>query len=166
MRYARTLIGALVLAVALAATSVAMAAKAPSANSQKAPAAAPAPAKLKASAALNIGQVKPKAPKATKAGAGGRFVATIEGKTMKWTLTYKQLSGPAVAAHLHAGARGVNSPVPVISLCDPSCTSGATGTVELTDEQLAKLKAGGYYVNVHTAKNPGGEIRGQVLSVK
>jgi hypothetical protein len=114
---------------------------------------------------MNIGQVKPRAPKATKAGASGRFTATITGLEMKWTLTYKQLSGPATAAHVHAGARGVNGGV-VVALCDAAtCKSGLTGTVTLTQQQLDAMKSGATYVNVHTAKNTGGEIRGQVTVV-
>lgn len=35
-------------------------------------------------------------------------------------------------------------------------------TLALTAEQKATLLSGGFYVNVHTAANPGGEIRGQI----
>jgi hypothetical protein len=38
----------------------------------------------------------------------------------------------------------------------------AEGSATLTDAQAADLMAGKYCVNVHTAANPGGEIRGQV----
>jgi hypothetical protein len=45
----------------------------------------------------------------------------------------------------------------------PNATSSpAEGSAVLTDEQAADLTAGKYYINVHTAANPGGEIRGQV----
>jgi hypothetical protein len=40
--------------------------------------------------------------------------------------------------------------------------SGQTGTAKISKAVVAKLEAGGAYVNVHTAKNGGGEIRGQV----
>ena len=36
------------------------------------------------------------------------------------------------------------------------------GSADITDDQLADLEAGNYYVNVHTDKNPDGEIRGQL----
>lgn len=37
------------------------------------------------------------------------------------------------------------------------------GTIEVTDEQLAELQAGRYYINIHTEAHPDGEIRGQVV---
>ena len=40
----------------------------------------------------------------------------------------------------------------------------ATGSKVLTDDQIADLMAGKWYVNVHTKANPGGEIRGQVVA--
>jgi hypothetical protein len=43
-----------------------------------------------------------------------------------------------------------------------SLASPIKGTATLTAAQVADLKAGKWYVNVHTAANPGGEIRGQV----
>ena len=113
----------------------------------------------KLNAALNIGQEKP-IPKGTKLGASGRFTATLAGTALTWRLTYKHLSGPATAAHIHIGARKVAGIV-IIPLCTP-CTSPATGAAGLTADQVKDLLAGKYYVNVHTVKNPGGEIRGQI----
>lgn len=117
---------------------------------------------VKVVAAMNVGQETP-APTGTKRGASGKFTGTLTGNKLAWKLTYKQLSGAAVAAHIHAGARGTAGDV-VVALCgtSPACTSGMTGTMTLTAAQTKALKAGGYYVNVHTAANPGGEIRGQI----
>ena len=42
-------------------------------------------------------------------------------------------------------------------------TSPVEGSATLTDAQAADLVAGKYYINIHTAANPGGEIRGQVM---
>ena len=82
-------------------------------------------------------------------------------KKLTWKLTYSGLSGPATAAHFHGPAEtGKNSGVAVAI---PNATSSpAEGSATLTDAQAADLLAGRYYVNVHTAANPGGEIRGQV----
>jgi hypothetical protein len=82
-------------------------------------------------------------------------------KKMSWKLTYSDLTGPATAAHFHGPAEaGKNGGVAVAI---PNATSSPTeGSAMLTDAQAADLLAGKYYVNVHTAANPGGEIRGQV----
>jgi hypothetical protein len=83
-------------------------------------------------------------------------------KKLSWKLTYSGLSGPATAAHFHGPAEaGKNAGVAVAI---PNATSSpAEGSATLTDAQAADLTAGKYYVNVHTAANPGGEIRGQVM---
>jgi hypothetical protein len=93
------------------------------------------------------------------AGATGLFVATLDGRALGWRLTFAHLTGRAVAAHIHLGKLGVAGPV-AVPLCGP-CVSGARGNVTVTAKVRAALLAGGAYVNVHTAKNPGGEIRGQ-----
>ena len=82
-------------------------------------------------------------------------------KKLSWKLTYSGLSGPATAAHFHGPAEpGKNAGVAVA--IPNAGTSPAEGSATLTDAQAADLEAGKYYVNVHTAANPGGEIRGQV----
>jgi CHRD domain len=82
-------------------------------------------------------------------------------KKLTWKLTYSGLSGPATAAHFHGPAEpGKNAGVAVA--ISNATASPAEGSATLTDAQAADLMAGKYYVNVHTAANPGGEIRGQV----
>ncbi len=82
-------------------------------------------------------------------------------RKLSWKLTYSGLSGPAMAAHFHGPAEpGKNAGVAVA--IPNAGTSPAEGSATLTDAQAADLEAGKYYVNVHTAANPGGEIRGQV----
>lgn len=83
-------------------------------------------------------------------------------KKLSWKVTYSGLSGPATAAHFHGPAEaGKNAGVAVAI---PNATaSPAEGSATLTDAQAADLVAGKYYVNIHTAANPGGEIRGQVM---
>ena len=117
------------------------------------------PAKMTFTAVLNIGQEKP-VPKGAKSGASGKFTATVNGTAITWKLTFSHLTGSATAAHIHAGKKGVAGAV-LVPLCGP-CTSPASGTGTLTTDQLNQMKAGTTYVNVHTAKNPGGEIRGQI----
>lgn len=82
-------------------------------------------------------------------------------KKLSWKLSYSGLSGPATAAHFHGPAEaGKNAGVAVAI---PNATSSPVeGNATLTDAQAADLVAGKYYINIHTAANPGGEIRGQV----
>jgi CHRD domain-containing protein len=112
-------------------------------------------------ATLNAAQVTPN-PKGTKAGASGTFKATLTGTKLKWTLTYKNLTGPARAAHIHLGARGKNG-IALVAICGPCKASPISGTANsVTDDEAALMMKGGAYVNVHTDKNPEGEIRGSI----
>ena len=82
-------------------------------------------------------------------------------KKLSWKVTYSGLTGPATAAHFHGPAEagknaGVMVPIPGIA------SSPVEGSATLTDAQASDLLAGKLYVNIHTAANPGGEIRGQV----
>jgi hypothetical protein len=81
-------------------------------------------------------------------------------KKLTYTVTYKGLSGDAVAAHFHGPAdAGANGGVELPITTGPSPIKGEA---TLTDAQAADLAAGKWYVNIHTAANPMGEIRGQV----
>lgn len=103
-------------------------------------------------------------PKGDVSGARGTFTATLTksgtGGELSWRLEFSNLSGNAIAAHIHVGAAGVAGPVRV-PLCAP-CTSGVTGTATISAEVLDAIQTGRAYVNVHTPTNPAGEIRDQV----
>jgi hypothetical protein len=82
-------------------------------------------------------------------------------KNLNWTITFDGLTGPAAVAHFHGPAEpGKNAGVALLIGQNP--TSPAKGSAMLTEAQAADLIAGRWYVNVHTAANKGGEIRGQV----
>jgi hypothetical protein len=105
---------------------------------------------------------KSEVPPNTSAGTGTADIDYDKAtKKLTWKLTYQGLTGPATAGHFHGPAEpGKNAGVAVAI---PNATSSPVeGSATLTDAQAADLEAGKYYVNVHTAANPGGEIRGQV----
>ena len=112
-------------------------------------------------AALSSGQEVPKQVVKDTA-AHGLFKATLSGRTLKWKLTFAKLTGPATAAHIHMAAKGKSGNV-VVPLCQP-CKSGMTGTATVSSALISAFKKHLLYVNVHTAKNPNGEIRGQLAS--
>ena len=92
----------------------------------------------------------------------GTFTYDPATHVLTYNVTYEGLSGPAVAAHIHGpAAPGANGP-PVVPFANAA--SPITGTATLTDAQAADLAAGKWYVNVHTAANKGGEIRGQITA--
>jgi hypothetical protein len=66
------------------------------------------------------------------------------------------------AAHFHTGA--VGTPGPVIIPIASGPFDFKSGTAPITADQVAALESAGAYLNVHTAANPGGEIRGQLLA--
>jgi hypothetical protein len=105
-------------------------------------------------------QVPAQAVKATA--ANGHFKGTINGTTLKWTLTFAKLTGPAKAAYIHLAAKGAAGSV-VVVLCGP-CTDGVSGSATITSALMHASKRHLLYVSIHTAKNPRGEIRGQISS--
>ena len=92
----------------------------------------------------------------------GSVTATFDttSKQLSWKGTVSGLSGPATAAHFHAGEVGKNGGVAIpIAGADKGSFEGSA---TLTDAQADDLMGGKWYVNVHTAANKGGEVRGQV----
>ena len=105
-------------------------------------------------------------PPTTSTGTGTATI-TFDTKTDKlsWVITYKGLTGTAVAAHFHGPAAVGVSAAPVVPLTH-KLTSPIRGYTTLTAKQAADLEAGLWYFNIHTAKFPNGEVRGQVLKAK
>ena len=92
----------------------------------------------------------------------GSVTATFDtaSKQLSWKGSVTGLSGPATAAHFHSAESGKNGAVVVpIAGADKGSFEGSA---TLTDAQAEELMAGKWYVNIHTAANKAGEIRGQV----
>ena len=101
-------------------------------------------------------------PPNTSTGSG-TVVTTLDKstRTLRWTVTYSGLSGPVTAGHFHGPAQaGANAGV-VVPFAGP-LASPIVGSATLTPAQVDQVKSGLWYINLHTAANPGGELRGQV----
>ena len=95
----------------------------------------------------------------TSAAGGGTIVINAD-KSVAGSVTTSGVA--ATMAHIHMGAAGKNGPVIMqLTHSGESQWSVPAGS-KLTDEQFAAYKAGELYVNVHSAENKGGELRGQL----
>jgi hypothetical protein len=95
----------------------------------------------------------------------GTMTGTLNTETNEFTyhIEFSGLTGPAVAAHFHGpAAEGANAK-PQLPIKGSPVTSPIEGKATLTAEQAKDLLDGKWYFNLHTAANPGGEIRGQIM---
>lgn len=104
-----------------------------------------------------------------KTGASGKLSIFYDkcDKLLKYTVTWKNLTGNPVGAHIHGpAARGVNASIKHdFAALIPKATSGTfTNSVKVDGVAIVEesLLQGLYYINIHTASFPGGEIRGQL----
>ncbi|MFL6336846.1 MAG: CHRD domain-containing protein [Pyrinomonadaceae bacterium] len=86
-----------------------------------------------------------------------------DGQTAHVSLRFSGLTTPQTVAHLHAPAQGGQSAPPVFDLPTGNFTDFK---VTLTPQQVRDLKAGLFYINVHSTAFPAGEIRGQFGTVE
>jgi hypothetical protein len=100
-------------------------------------------------------------PPVTTKASGSGTITVKDDKTVSGSVKTEGVVG--TMAHIHMGKAGANGPV-IITLTKSS--DGNTWSVpagaKLTDTQYDAYKAGGLYVNVHSAANKGGEVRGQL----
>lgn len=99
------------------------------------------------------------------ASAGNGSVDAVLNKDtnlFRWKVNYSGLTGAATAGHFHGPAAvGANAGV-VLPWAGP-IASPMEGSATITPAQAADLVAGRWYANIHTAANPGGEVRGQMM---
>lgn len=99
----------------------------------------------------------------TQSRGQGSAVARLDPNTnlLTYEVAYAGLTGPVTGAHFHGpAAPGSNAPV-VVPFANVD-KSPITGSASLTNAQVAQVRSGQWYVNLHTAANPNGEIRGQL----
>jgi hypothetical protein len=134
-------------------------------------------------AALSPAQENPPIAGA-EAGAGGNSTmdfnitrdatGTITAATVNFTVTLQNFPSTAVVniAHIHTGATGVNGPILVNTTVVPGEVTLSSGSGTFTRVGLTMSAAtaqsildapAGFYFNVHTAANPGGVMRGQLV---
>lgn len=97
-------------------------------------------------------------------GGSGSASAAITGAKLTITGSFDGLRSAATAASLHTSVvPGIKGPV-VGALTISKATSGTiTGSIDLTPQQLASLRKGGLYVQIHSEKAPDGVLWGWLL---
>jgi CHRD domain-containing protein len=98
-------------------------------------------------------------PPLSVSGTGSGTFRVADDGTLTGSVTTKDVAG--TMAHIHRGAKGANGPV-IVPLDKSGDTYSVPAGRKLTEAQIKDLKAGNLYVNVHTAKNKGGEVRAQL----
>jgi CHRD domain-containing protein len=130
-------------------------------------------------------------PSAVSTTGNGTFTARIstDESRIDWELSYADLEGAVQQAHIHFGQKAVTGPISVF-LCTnlgngpagtqpcpapPATLSGTIVAADVTnlanergisagefDELIRAIRVGATYVNVHSTRWPGGEIRSQI----
>ena len=100
-------------------------------------------------------------PPVTTSGSGSGTITVKDDKSVSGSVTIKGFT--ATAAHIHMGAPSCVCPViiPLTKSSDGNTWSVSAGA-KLTDAQYEAYKAGNLYVNVHSAANKSGEVRGRL----
>ncbi len=103
-------------------------------------------------------------PPPTPSNGSGEVTGGLSGTTLTISGSYAGLTGPAIDAHVHVAPVGVAGPIvcPLVYTEGPTIGSG-TLSGDCPNTSVSDLDAGNLYVNVHTAANPPGEIRGQLV---
>lgn len=96
----------------------------------------------------------------------GTATATVlfdeDSRGVTWDVYWTGITGDPMAAHFHGPARPGNNAGVQVDLGANGFANPLRGSAQLTDEQAKQLLAGEWYINIHTAAHPDGEIRGQI----
>ena len=93
----------------------------------------------------------------------GAVTATLKGTQLSLDVTFEGLTGAATVANVRRGAKGIPGPV-IFDLTVPKAARGKfTATLDLNVDQVADLRAGRLYLQIHSERAPDGSIRGWLL---
>lgn len=85
-----------------------------------------------------------------------------QAQLLHWKVSHAGLSGPVTGGHIHGPAGPDQNAPPVIPFTVNLNAATISGQLRITPEQFNQLRSGQWYVNLHTARHPQGEVRGQL----
>ena len=99
-------------------------------------------------------------PPVSTAATGSGTIRVLMDRSVSGSVITSGVAG--TVAHIHLGAAGENGPVIIPLNRTADNTWSVPASIRLNDTQYEAFRLGNLYVNVHSAANPGGEIRGQI----
>lgn len=99
-------------------------------------------------------------PPVSTAATGSGTIRVLMDRSVSGSVMTSGVAG--TAAHIHLGVPGENGPVIIPLNRTADNTWSVPASIRLNDTQYEAFRLGNLYVNVHSAANPGGEIRGQL----
>jgi len=93
----------------------------------------------------------------------GVFTMSLDKQSILIEVAAADLSGPITGIHIHEGAADATGPVVFDLTANINGCRISTVLSDFSTDERAKFLSGEYYLNVHTAANPDGEIRAQIL---
>ncbi len=119
---------------------------------------------IKFSAALSADEQS--APTESPGVGQAEFVLDRPTQRLEWTITYRDLTSNAVAAHIHGPQTPGGNAGVLFNLAPDGMKNPLGGSVILNDGELEYLLTGRLYVNIHTTQYPAGELRGQIMRLR
>jgi CHRD domain len=99
-------------------------------------------------------------PPVKASGSGSGTIRIASDGAVSGSVTTTGVEG--TMAHIHQAPKGQNGPI-IIPLTKKGDTYSVPPGAKLNEAQMKAFKDGQLYVNVHTARNKGGEVRGQLV---
>lgn len=93
----------------------------------------------------------------------GEAILSLSGNTLSVTGKFMGMSSAATSAHIHNGPPAQPGPVIHTLTISPANSGELSAELDLSDVQVAQLKANSFYIQIHSETNPGGELRGWVF---
>jgi hypothetical protein len=93
----------------------------------------------------------------------GSATATLEGDMLTIKGHFEGMNSPATTAHLRRAPRGLRGPTVAELLVTKSTSGTIEGTLKLSAADVAALRSGAYYVQLQSALNKDGHLRGWLL---